>query len=348
MARPVVMYRGAPTGVLCITMWAGTFADIPAGWAACDGTGGTLDLRDKWVECDDRYIWTSEPDYDWPLRDMGHTHPITSISLNATGSAHTHSAAHDGISTSDVSAQPTRSSLGGDGFTTAGGNHAHEIDADQPMTLNSSTHTHTITGSPAFEPTSLVVDLRAPYYALVYIQGRVPRDQVPVGGIVLYQGNGLDNYDPWTVPEGFASCDGSNGTPDLRGYEIVAAGGQYDPHDTGGTGILDYWGYYHDHRTGLEVTPDVSHYHYNEFYYCTDSPAASTETVASSYWLDAIGHPSPHGHMYPGYPTRTIIESGPGDSHTHAVSIGGYQTRLNVSGMLYPPAWGLHFLMRVA
>jgi len=30
-------------------MWSGSIATIPAGWALCDGTGGTPDFRDKFV-----------------------------------------------------------------------------------------------------------------------------------------------------------------------------------------------------------------------------------------------------------------------------------------------------------
>ena len=36
-----------PTGVIC--MWSGSFATIPIGWALCDGTNGTPDLRDKFI-----------------------------------------------------------------------------------------------------------------------------------------------------------------------------------------------------------------------------------------------------------------------------------------------------------
>lgn len=32
-----------------IIMWSGTLATIPSGWALCDGTNGTPDLRDKFV-----------------------------------------------------------------------------------------------------------------------------------------------------------------------------------------------------------------------------------------------------------------------------------------------------------
>jgi hypothetical protein len=36
-----------PTGTIC--MWHGLLANIPSGWALCDGTGGTPDLRDKFL-----------------------------------------------------------------------------------------------------------------------------------------------------------------------------------------------------------------------------------------------------------------------------------------------------------
>ena len=35
----------------CVTMWAGLVSGIPTGWALCDGTNGTPDLRDKFVPC---------------------------------------------------------------------------------------------------------------------------------------------------------------------------------------------------------------------------------------------------------------------------------------------------------
>ena len=36
-----------PIGMIII--WAGTVASLPAGWAVCDGTGGTPDLRGRFV-----------------------------------------------------------------------------------------------------------------------------------------------------------------------------------------------------------------------------------------------------------------------------------------------------------
>lgn len=37
-----------PSGT--IAMWHGTIANIPSGWVLCDGTNGTPDLRERFVE----------------------------------------------------------------------------------------------------------------------------------------------------------------------------------------------------------------------------------------------------------------------------------------------------------
>jgi hypothetical protein len=41
-----------------------------------------------------------------------------------------------------------------------------------------------------------------------------------------------------SIPQGFQLCDGSNGTPDLRGQFVVGAGGTYTPGNTGGSGTV--------------------------------------------------------------------------------------------------------------
>lgn len=42
---------GLPSGV--IVMWSGSVANIPSGWALCDGSRGTPDLRGKFILCVD-------------------------------------------------------------------------------------------------------------------------------------------------------------------------------------------------------------------------------------------------------------------------------------------------------
>jgi len=58
-----------------------------------------------------------------------------------------------------------------------------------------------------------------------------------------------------TIPSGWALCNGSNGTPDLRNRFIVGAGSTYNPADTGGTS--DTIVVSHSH-----TITDPGHFHY--------------------------------------------------------------------------------------
>lgn len=51
---------------------------------------------------------------------------------------------------------------------------------------------------------------------------------IPIGGIILWSGE--------TIPDGWAICNGSQGTPDLQSKFVLAAGGDYKLGDTGGQG----------------------------------------------------------------------------------------------------------------
>ena len=51
---------------------------------------------------------------------------------------------------------------------------------------------------------------------------------VPAGGIIMWSG-AINN-----IPNGWALCDGRNGTPDLRDRFIVGSGGEYAQYSTGG------------------------------------------------------------------------------------------------------------------
>ena len=67
---------------------------------------------------------------------------------------------------------------------------------------------------------------------------------VPVGTVLFWYGKLAD------MPEGFALCDGTNGTPDLRDRFVVGAGGEYVLGATGG-----------EKEVKLEATQIGSHYH---------------------------------------------------------------------------------------
>jgi microcystin-dependent protein len=79
---------------------------------------------------------------------------------------------------------------------------------------------------------------------------------VPCGTIVMWYG------DVHPVPDGWALCNGENGTPNLVDRFIVAAGNKYNPGDTGGTDSVklsagNLPGHQHSGTTSLAG----SHYH---------------------------------------------------------------------------------------
>lgn len=67
---------------------------------------------------------------------------------------------------------------------------------------------------------------------------------VPIGGIIMWSGSIA------SIPAGWALCNGSNGTPDLRGRFIVGAGSTYNPGNIGG---LD--------KVTLSLSEMPSHFH---------------------------------------------------------------------------------------
>lgn len=72
-----------------------------------------------------------------------------------------------------------------------------------------------------------------------------PDSSVPKGSIIPWYGQIKD------IPSGFALCNGSNGTPDLRDKFLVGAGTLYNLGDIGGI-----------NEVTLTAEESVSHYHY--------------------------------------------------------------------------------------
>lgn len=56
---------------------------------------------------------------------------------------------------------------------------------------------------------------------------------IPSGTIILWSGLYA------VIPDGWTACDGSNGTPDLRGIFVRSAGLGFDPGDIGGATTHD-------------------------------------------------------------------------------------------------------------
>lgn len=74
---------------------------------------------------------------------------------------------------------------------------------------------------------------------------------VPAGSIIPWYGN-LAN-----IPDGFALCDGKNGTPDLRDRFLVGAGNAYKLGDIGGE---------NKHQLTIDEMPKHEHVIYSGYY----------------------------------------------------------------------------------
>jgi hypothetical protein len=125
-----------PRGI--IVMWSGTLANIPSGYALCDGSNGTPDLRDRFILS----VNTAE--------NPGATGGAHSITLtSAQMPAHTHSGTtansgghtHTGTTSSDGSHTHT-------GTTNTVANHTHDMTHNH--SINDPGHSHVVAGNNTF------------------------------------------------------------------------------------------------------------------------------------------------------------------------------------------------------
>jgi hypothetical protein len=75
----------------------------------------------------------------------------------------------------------------------------------------------------------------------------------PVGGIILWSGSVA------SIPSGWALCNGSNGTPDLRNRFVVGAGSTYSVNATGGS--ADAIVVSHTHTFSATTNTEPAHAH---------------------------------------------------------------------------------------
>jgi len=164
---------------------------------------------------------------------------------------------------------------------------------------------------------------------------------IPIGGIIIWSGS-VGN-----IPNGFALCDGTSGTPDLRDKFIVGAGGSYAVGATGGAST-------HTHTqgdTGLESShthtqgntgSESSHTH---SYSGTTGGASQTTSLASG--SGALIASDTHTHTFSG-------TTGAGSAHSHTnptTNAGSAHKHTNPTtdaSSNLPPYYALAYIMRVS
>jgi microcystin-dependent protein len=137
---------------------------------------------------------------------------------------------------------------------------------------------------------------------------------VPKGAIIMWSG-AIDQ-----IPEGWALCDGSNGTPNLRNRFIIGAGNAFAIGDTGGNATINLQ---HSHSIGDHTHP---------FSGTTGSSSTSKsrrEGNDDSFTLPGVEH----GHSYSG----TTSPSGAGFT-----SVDG-----NSAQPIMPPYYALAFIIKL-
>ena len=165
-----VQQNGVPVGG--IIMWSGTIANIPQGYALCNGSNGTPDLRDKFIigaggsyapaatggQATRTLVEANIP---------AHTHTLTGTTSSNGGHSHV-------VSDPGHSHSYQKSSLNG-GFAAGSGAYNSFVSTDSSVQTTgislsaAPSHTHDISGTTSSVGTGTAFDILPPYFALAYI-----------------------------------------------------------------------------------------------------------------------------------------------------------------------------------
>lgn len=160
---------------------------------------------------------------------------------------------------------------------------------------------------------------------------------VPTGAIMMWSGAIT------TIPNGWALCDGTNGTPDLRGRFIVGASNgeitmdgyryKYDVGSTGGKNKVALTvNEMPSHNHGGSTSEDGNHNHYSDF----NTYKSATEDSADDYTRNRFARANGD------YEVQRITSNSTGE-HAHTISAqGGGQAHEN-----RPPYYALAYIIKI-
>ena len=153
----------------------------------------------------------------------------------------------------------------------------------------------------------------------------VASSALPIGAIMIWSGTDAN------VPQGWAICNGSNGTPDLRDRFVIGAGGSLSVGATGGSSTVTSSASLSAASHSLTVDEIPAHTHsYSDQYvghtvsrYCVSSTSKASTTIQNRT-------------------TGVTANTGSGAGHSHNGSIS-FNAVSNI-----PPYYALYYIMKVA
>lgn len=152
--------RLIPSGL--ISMWSGSIADIPEGWALCDGNNGTPDLRNRFiVGAGNEYsvgATGGAKEVTLTKKQMpSHSHNSGTLSTTTSGT-HSHKGVYVETDYSQQYSSPANKKSGSfDGIAT------------ETITNSVGAHTHSMSGSTTTAGEGQAHENRPPYFALAFI-----------------------------------------------------------------------------------------------------------------------------------------------------------------------------------
>jgi microcystin-dependent protein len=158
---------------------------------------------------------------------------------------------------------------------------------------------------------------------------------VPVGGIIMYSGVIAD------LPTNWKLCNGTSGTPDVRGRFIVGAEGSYAQGATGGAETVTLTSAQmpaHTHTDGTLSADSAGAHSHNDI----TRRGVATGTHAHNFNVSGVASP-PDGTS-----ASDTIGTGTAGGHSHNVTGTTSSTGGGGSHENRPPFYALAYIQRVA
>lgn len=299
---------GAAVDIGLIIIWTGLLANIPAGWALCDGGDSRPDLRASFIRGVNTNV--TDPGGVGGNATHGHTegnaapHSHTEVAggthfhtFNAYAWSHSHS---QGIGSGGESVDERKTYTGAHTHANSDniGGHNHN-----PLGNSAAHHlAHTV------NPTSSL----PVYYDVAYIINTAAAI-IPSNGVLVWTGL-LAN-----IPGGYNLCDGGGGRPELRAKFLRGSAADVDPGGGGGSDSHTHTDIAVANHNDHSETSAGGHTHA-----ATNSIGAHTHNTAyvsvSSGAKDYSGQDysaGNHSHTYPAQGNHTHPSLSSTGGHTH-------------------------------